>query len=190
MVAGIHNYRRHTAKIPCHTSTSNPPTNPSSNYYAELQEYDSIGAAHEGAVRTAFQNLLQHYCRQADLILVCEKTHYTPEKRRITPDGEVVDTFGLPYGYWEAKDTQDDLYVEADKKFAAGYPIQKYRLPVADTRAPLSTRAAAAGLRHHRTEKPRQRSPEASLRIRKRTSRRGIPLSRNSRRPYRNSARN
>ena len=99
-----------------------PIHNPIKNYYAELQEYDSIGAAHEGAVRTAFQNLLQHYCRQADLILVCEKTHYTPERRRITPDGEVVDTFGLPYGYWEAKDTQDDLYIEADKKFAAGYP--------------------------------------------------------------------
>ena len=30
--------------------------------------------------------------------------------------------FGLPYGYWEAKDTQDDLFAEADKKFAAGYP--------------------------------------------------------------------
>ena len=42
--------------------------------------------------------------------------------RRIRPDGEVVDTFGLPYGYWEAKDTQDNLYVETDKKFAAGYP--------------------------------------------------------------------
>ncbi|MDE0018607.1 MAG: N-6 DNA methylase [Candidatus Poribacteria bacterium] len=92
------------------------------NYYAELQEYDSIGAAHEGAVRTAFQNLLQYYCRQADLILVCESSHYTTENRRIRPDGEVVDTFGLPYGYWEAKDTQDDLYIETDKKFAAGYP--------------------------------------------------------------------
>ena len=99
-----------------------PTHKPIKQYYAELQEYDSIGAEHEGAVRTAFQNLFQHYCRQADLILVCEKTHYTPENRRITPDGEVVDTFGLPYGYWEAKDTQDDLYVEADKKFAAGYP--------------------------------------------------------------------
>ena len=99
-----------------------PSHKPIKQYYAELQEYDSIGAAHEGAVRTAFQNLLQHYSRQADLILVCEKTHYTPENRRITPDGEVVDTFGLPYGYWEAKDTQDDLYVETDKKFAAGYP--------------------------------------------------------------------
>ena len=103
-------------------SNIKPTHKPIKNYYAELEEYDSVGAEHEGAVRTAFQNLLQHYCRQADLILVCEKTHYTPEKRRITPDGEVVDTFGLPYGYWEAKDTHDDLYVEADKKFAAGYP--------------------------------------------------------------------
>ena len=99
-----------------------PTHKPIKQYYAELQEYDSIGAKHEGAVRTAFQNLLQHYSRQADLILVCEKTHYTPEQKRIVPDGEIVDTFGLPYGYWEAKDTQDDLYIEADKKFAAGYP--------------------------------------------------------------------
>ena len=30
-------------------------------------------------------------------------------------DGEVVDVFGLPHGYWEAKDTQDNLHVEADK---------------------------------------------------------------------------
>ena len=99
-----------------------PSHKPIKQYYAELKGYDSISAEHEGAVRTAFQNLLQHYSRQADLILVCEKTHYTPKKRRITPDGEIVDTFKLPFGYWESKDTQDDLYIEADKKFAAGYP--------------------------------------------------------------------
>ena len=41
----------------------------------------------------------------------------------IRPDGEVVgDAFGLPHGYWEAKDTHDDLRLEAAKKFAAGYP--------------------------------------------------------------------
>ena len=92
------------------------------NYYAELEKYAQHGVENEGTVRAAFQNLLQHYCGQSNLTLLCEKTHYTPEKRRITPDGEVVDAFGLPHGYWEAKDTQDDLYVEADKKFAAGYP--------------------------------------------------------------------
>ena len=99
-----------------------PTHKPIKTYYAELKEYDHIGAEHEGAVRTAFQNLLQHYSRQAGLILACEKTHYTPEKRRVTPDGEVVNTFNLPFGHWEAKDTQDNLYVEANKKFTAGYP--------------------------------------------------------------------
>ena len=77
------------------------------------------------------KNLLQHYCHQSDFILLCEKTRSLSSdnegsekialNRRIRPDGEVVDAFGLPHGYWEAKDTHDDLYTEADKKFAAGY---------------------------------------------------------------------
>ena len=99
-----------------------PTHKPIRNYYAELKEYERLGEQNEGTVRAAFQGLLQHYCHRSNLTLLCEKTHYTPEKRRITPDGEVVDTFNLPYGYWEAKDTQDDLYTEASKKFAAGYP--------------------------------------------------------------------
>ena len=99
-----------------------PTHKPIKTYYAELEKYAQHGAENEGTVRAAFQNLLQHYCHQSNLTLLCEKSHYTPEKRRITPDGEVVDTFGLPHGYWEAKDTHDDLYTEADKKFAAGYP--------------------------------------------------------------------
>ena len=99
-----------------------PTHKPIKTYYAELKKYAQHGVENEGTVRAAFQNLLQHYCHQSDLTLLCEKTQYTPEKRRITPDGEVVDAFGLPHGYWEAKDTQDDLHVEADKKFAAGYP--------------------------------------------------------------------
>ena len=101
-----------------------PTHKPIKNYYTELAEYAKVGAEHEGAVRTAFQNLLQHYCRQADLILVCEKTRYTPEKRRIQIDGEIVDAFDLPHGHWEAKDTQDDLPTEAKKKSEAGYPFK------------------------------------------------------------------
>ena len=99
-----------------------PTHKPIQKYYTELEKYAQLGEENEGTVRTAFQNLLQHYCHRSDLTLLCEKTHYTPEKKRIIPDGEVVDAFGLPHGYWEAKDTQDDLHVEADKKFAAGYP--------------------------------------------------------------------
>ena len=101
-----------------------PTHKPIKTYYAELKAYTKIGIEHEGAVRTAFQNLLQHYCRQADLVLVCEKTRYTPEKRRIRIDGEVVDAFDLPHGHWEAKDTHDDLPTEARKKSEAGYPFK------------------------------------------------------------------
>ncbi|MYK17393.1 DEAD/DEAH box helicase, partial [Candidatus Poribacteria bacterium] len=99
-----------------------PTHKPIKTYYAELEKYTQLGAENEGTVRAAFQNLLQHYCHQSDLTLLCEKTHYTPEKRRVTPDGEVVDAFGLPHGYWEAKDTHDDLLTEASKKFTVGYP--------------------------------------------------------------------
>ena len=97
---------------------------PIKNYYTELKTYATIGAEHEGAVRTAFQNLLQHYCRQQNLILVCEKTRYTRDKRRIRIDGEIVDAFDLPHGHWEAKDTHDDLPTEARKKSEAGYPFK------------------------------------------------------------------
>ncbi len=99
-----------------------PTHKPIQAYYAELKKYAQHGVENEGTVRAAFQNLLQHYCARSELTLLCEKTQHTPEKRRITPDGEIVDAFGLPHGYWEAKDTHDDLYVEAEKKFAAGYP--------------------------------------------------------------------
>ena len=102
---------------------------PIKTYYAELEKYAQLGEENEGTVRAAFQNLLQHYCGQSNLTLLCEKTLSFPldkggqgGSRRVRPDGEVVDGFGLPHGYWEAKDTQDDLHVEAGKKFAAGYP--------------------------------------------------------------------
>ena len=109
-----------------------PTHKPIKTYYAELEKYAQLGEENEGTVRAAFQNLLQHYCHQSDFTLLCEKTRslrsdnegseQTALNRRIRPDGEVVDAFGLPHGYWEAKDTQDNLYAEADKKFAAGYP--------------------------------------------------------------------
>ena len=105
-----------------------PTHKPIKTYYAELEKYAQLGEENEGTVRAAFQNLLQHYCHQSDFILLCEKTRAAATdktvqgSKRIRPDGEVVDAFGLPHGYWEAKDTQDNLYAEADKKFAAGYP--------------------------------------------------------------------
>ena len=39
------------------------------------------------------------------------------------PDGTLRDSFNLPRGYWEAKDTGDDLITEIRKKINAGYPV-------------------------------------------------------------------
>jgi predicted helicase len=43
--------------------------------------------------------------------------------KHIRPDGVMRDEFNLPRGYWEAKDTDDDLDAEIRKKSAKGYPL-------------------------------------------------------------------
>ena len=55
-----------------------PTHKPITTYYAELRQYTNLGAQHEGAVRVAFQNLLQHYATLRGLTLICEKTRTTP----------------------------------------------------------------------------------------------------------------
>lgn len=80
------------------------------------------GSKKETAIRSAFQNLLNDYCRQKDFLLVAELDYKTVKGRTVTPDGTVKDTLRLSWGYWEAKDTDDDLDEEIQKKFAKGYP--------------------------------------------------------------------
>ena len=97
---------------------------PIKNYYAELKQFTKLGAQHEGAVRVAFQTLLQYYCGQRNLTLICEKTRTTPHGNHIRIDGEIVTDFGLIFGHWEAKDLLDNLPAEAEQKFATGYPAK------------------------------------------------------------------
>ena len=90
-------------------------------YRAHLQELiDFSGSASELVIRPAFQNCLAAYCRdhRENLALV-------PELRAaagVTPDGTVKDTLRMARGYWEAKDSADDLDAEIRRKFARGYP--------------------------------------------------------------------
>ena len=104
--------------------TIKPTHKPIKNYYAELKQLATLGAQHEGAVRVAFQNLLQHYATLRGLTLICEKTRTTPNGNHIRIDGEIVTDFGLIFGHWEAKDLLDDLPAEAQQKFATGYPAK------------------------------------------------------------------
>ena len=43
-------------------------------------------------------------------------------KARVKPDGTILHAIRVPLGYWEAKDTDDDLDAEIEKKRRKGYP--------------------------------------------------------------------
>ncbi len=90
------------------------------NEIAQLIHYG--GSSKETAIRGAFQNLLNEYCRQKDFLLVPELDYRAPRGNTVYPDGTVKDALRLSWGYWESKDTSDDLDEEIQKKFAKGYP--------------------------------------------------------------------
>ena len=92
------------------------------DYYNALDQFDRVGATHEGAVRSAFQSLLQGCARQFDWTLVSEHSMRVHQNRRIVVDGALMDNFRLTHGYWEAKDEDDDLPSEVVRKFEKGYP--------------------------------------------------------------------
>jgi len=71
------------------------------NYYQALKEFESIGVSHEGAVRSAFQTLLEECGRSFGWKLVPEWLRRG--KRSIRIDGALVDEYRLPHGFWEAR---------------------------------------------------------------------------------------
>ena len=44
------------------------------------------------------------------------------KNKRIVIDGALIDSFQLSHGYWEAKDIHDNLPIQVQRKFEAGYP--------------------------------------------------------------------
>ena len=112
------------------TSLNIKPTHkPIEDYYDALDQFDQLGFTHETAVRSAFQSLLQHCGRAFNWTLVPEHS-MTPlirgargvKNRRIVIDGALIDSFQLSHGYWEAKDIHDNLPIQVQRKFEAGYP--------------------------------------------------------------------
>ncbi len=89
-------------------------------YYESLQRLVAAsGSDNELVIRPAFQNCLAEYCaaHRENLTLVPELR--TPSG--VIPDGTVKDTLRMARGYWEAKDSHDDLDVEIERKFNLGY---------------------------------------------------------------------
>ncbi len=106
-----------------------PTDQPIKDYYNALDQFNQRGFTNETAVRSAFQSLLQHYGRKLNWILVPEYSMTPPgkggrgvENKRVVVDGALIDSYQLPHGYWEAKDIHDNLPVEVQHKFEAGYP--------------------------------------------------------------------
>ena len=90
-------------------------------YYAELQQYSLLHATHEGAVSAAFGTLLQACAQQHKWTLI-NQYEIRRKKKILRVDGALIDHWSLTHGFWEAKDEEDDLALEAKKKIELGYP--------------------------------------------------------------------
>ena len=90
-------------------------------YHEELERLiRSGGSDNESNIRRAFENCLDAYCSEHRdrLVLVPE----LPTANGVIPDGTVKDGLRMARGYWEAKDTHDDLDAEIQRKLDRGYP--------------------------------------------------------------------
>lgn len=97
-------------------------------YYAELDRYAAVGAAHEQAVKSAFHAILQTAASAFDpdggWTLVPEFSAKTKGGRAVRYDGALRDTFRYTLGFWEAKDSADDLDREIQRKIERGYSLR------------------------------------------------------------------
>jgi len=90
------------------------------SYYADLASYAGQNVTHEQATRFAFSKLLDTFARPHGWTVILEQKLADSRKR---PDATLYDGFQIPRGYWEAKDTQDDLDSEIQSKIKRKYPL-------------------------------------------------------------------
>ena len=90
-------------------------------YRAKLQELIEFGGSdNEENIRPAFQNCLDAYCHDhRERLVLIPDLKSSPSNK---PDGSVTDSLRMARGYWEAKDSHDDLDAEIKVKFNRGYP--------------------------------------------------------------------
>ena len=92
-------------------------------YYTTLQRYKQHAITHEGAVSSPFDTLLQACAQQVNATLIPQYSMHTVAGNRIVIDGVILDEYGLPFAYWEAKDIEDNLITAIEEKREAGYPL-------------------------------------------------------------------
>ena len=105
-------------------TTGITPSHPLLKEYARsLAEIRAQGVSHELALRPAFQNLLADAARLYGWSFISEPT-VRIGTHIIRPDGLLRDSNNFPRGYWEAKDSKDNLEKEIDRKLRSDYPAQ------------------------------------------------------------------
>ncbi|MHA3840533.1 type ISP restriction/modification enzyme [Sphingomonas aestuarii] len=92
-------------------------------YRAELDRLRAVsGSRRESVLREAFKDLLKRWGKSHDLQFIAEHDIVTRAMNRIYLDGALLHGLRVPFGYWEAKDENDDLEREIEAKFRKGYP--------------------------------------------------------------------
>ncbi len=100
-----------------------PTHKPVRDYYTTLQQYEQHGVTHEGAVSAPFETLLNTCAKQVNATLIPQYAMHSATGDRIVIDGAVLNEYGIPIAYWEAKDIDDDLDIAVQQKREAGYPL-------------------------------------------------------------------
>ena len=77
-------------------------------YYENAAALRDQGVLNEMSVRSAFESLPPDTARLKNWTFISELSGKSGGSL-IRPDGTLHDRNSLPRGYWEAKDTQDDL---------------------------------------------------------------------------------
>ncbi|MFO1322787.1 MAG: type ISP restriction/modification enzyme [Burkholderiales bacterium] len=93
------------------------------DYWREMDDLRRVaGAENEGSVSQAFAVLLRASGQEHKLILKQQHEFKGKGGAKLRVDGVLMDRLRLIHGWWEAKDSKDDLDKEIEAKFAKGYP--------------------------------------------------------------------
>ncbi len=86
-------------------------------YYQELERIKRFsGATNESSLEIAFINLLSSFAEKYNLQLIPKYPLKTSSGKTIIPDGTIKNHLRLDEGWWESKDSKDDLDIEIQKK--------------------------------------------------------------------------
>lgn len=93
-------------------------------YYNKLQKIIQYGGSqNELSIRDAFKELLENYAEKRNLMLISELSVKGTRGGMVKPDGTLKNALRLDYGYWESKDSKDNIDEEITEKIKNGYPL-------------------------------------------------------------------